>query len=127
MSADLDALMIDSPDLRWLAARDYMAEAEQAVTRQINALGLIWEFLDLAERNAGRCAPLGGGARRAPGRRPGGGGAAARGEWAKPSPSGGMPGGAGQWTGPLGGPLLVFPCGQAARTALRAASLEEIH
>jgi len=52
MSADLDALMIDSPDLRWLAARDYMAEAEQAVTRQVNALGLIWEFLDLAERNA---------------------------------------------------------------------------
>lgn len=51
-AAELDALGIDSPELRVLAARDYIAEQEQAVSRQINAVLLIAEFADAAEANA---------------------------------------------------------------------------
>jgi hypothetical protein len=51
-ASDLDVLEIDSPGLRWLAARDYIAEQGQAVSRQINAVVLIAEFVDLAEQNA---------------------------------------------------------------------------
>lgn len=51
-AADLEALGIDSAPIRILAARDYIDEQGAAVTRQIKALFLVTEFLDLAERNA---------------------------------------------------------------------------
>ncbi len=51
---DLDALGIDSAELRWLAVRDYLDEMQRDVIRQVNALFLVAEFLDLAEDNAHR-------------------------------------------------------------------------
>lgn len=51
-AADLDAMEIDSAELRVLAARDYIAEQSAIVSRQINAVFLIAEFIDLAEANA---------------------------------------------------------------------------
>jgi len=52
MSADLSAMGIDSAELRWLAARDYIAEQGEASTRKFNAAFLVAELLDLAEANA---------------------------------------------------------------------------
>jgi hypothetical protein len=52
--ADLQALNIDSAELRWLAVRDYLYELGQGVSRQIKAIFLIAEFLDRCEANAFR-------------------------------------------------------------------------
>lgn len=52
--ADLHALDIDSAELRWYATRDYLEEQRVIVTRQINAVFLIAEFLDRMEANAFR-------------------------------------------------------------------------
>lgn len=51
-ASDLDALGIDSANLRWLAARDLIDELSAGASKQINALFLATEFLDLAEWNA---------------------------------------------------------------------------
>jgi hypothetical protein len=50
--ADLEALGVDSAELRWLATRDYLDDQAEEVSRKINALFLIIEFLDRAEANA---------------------------------------------------------------------------
>jgi hypothetical protein len=50
----LDAMGIDSAELRWLAVRDYIAELEREADRKINAVWLIATFLDLCETNAHR-------------------------------------------------------------------------
>jgi hypothetical protein len=50
--ADLQALGIDSAELRWFAVRDYLDELRRDGDRAQNALMLVAEFLDLAEQNA---------------------------------------------------------------------------
>jgi hypothetical protein len=48
---DLAALGVDSPRLRWLAARDYLNELSDGVTRSINRVALIATYADYAEQN----------------------------------------------------------------------------
>jgi hypothetical protein len=62
---DLDWLGVPSPELRWLAARDYLDEWQQSANdavdeylgemrRQIRTLLLVADFYDFAEQNAHR-------------------------------------------------------------------------
>lgn len=50
--ADLAALNIDSPDMRWLAVRDYLDDLQATALKKLNAVWLAAEFMDLVEANA---------------------------------------------------------------------------